>query len=83
MALLGGAVIELDSHPDPNKGPDHRLSKDPSHRSEILAILTSRLQTLSLHDLCLEVLILHGNELRLFGTKAFPPTRNINVTYLT
>ncbi len=34
--------------------------------------------------LCLEVLIVHGNELCLFrGAKAFPPTRTINVTYLT
>ena len=28
--------------------------------------------TLRLHELCLKILIVHGNELRLFWTKAFP-----------
>ncbi len=32
-----------------------------------------RQPTLRLHDLCLEVLTVHGNKLRLFGAKAFPP----------
>ena len=31
-----------------------------------------RQPTLRLHDLCLEVLTVHGNELCLFGAKAFP-----------
>ena len=42
MNLWGVAVLGLDSHPDHNKGPDQRimrLSKDPSHRLLILAIL--------------------------------------------
>ncbi len=36
-----------------------------------------------LHDLCLEVLTVHGNELRLFWPKAFLPTHTINVARLT
>ena len=33
--------------------------------------------------LCLEVLTVHGTELRLFRAKAFPPTHTINVAHLT
>ncbi len=36
MYLWGVAVLELDSYPEHNKGPDPhtlRWSKDPSHRS--------------------------------------------------
>ncbi len=39
-----------------------------------------RQPTLWLHDLCLEVLIVHGNELRLFGARAFSLTHTINVS---
>ncbi len=49
-----------------------RLYKDPSHRSLILALLHSRQPTLWLHDLCLEVITLHGNELRLFFPRHNP-----------
>ncbi len=42
-----------------------------------------RQPTLWLHDLCLEVLTVHGTELRLFGAKAFLPTHTINVAHLT
>ena len=35
------------------------------------------------HDLCLEVLIVNGNEFCLFWTKAFHPTNTINVVHLT
>ena len=42
-----------------------------------------RKPTLLLHDLCLEVLTVHCNELRLFEAKAFPLTLTINVTHLT
>ena len=50
MFLWDVAVLELDIHPEHNKGPDPR----------------------TLHDLCLEVLTVHVNELCLFGAKAFP-----------
>ena len=69
--LWGVAVIELDSHPD-HKLRTLRLSKDPCHISLILSILHRRQPTLWLQDLCLEVLTVHGNELHLFGAKAFP-----------
>ncbi len=36
-----------------------------------------------MHDLCLEVLTVHCNALRLFWIKAFPPTHTISVAYLT
>ncbi len=41
-----------------------------------------RQQTLWLHDLCLEVLTLHGTKLHLFGAKSFPHTHTINVAHL-
>ncbi len=51
--------LELDSYPDHNKGPTHNVQVlrlipflDPNHTNW--------------HDLCLEVLTLHYNELRLF-----------------
>ncbi len=47
MDLWGVAVLMLDSNPDYNKGPRIlRLSKDPSHRSLILATVHSRQPTL-------------------------------------
>ena len=79
------AVLELDSHPDHYKGPDQctlRLSKDLSHISLFLAYIDNH-ASLRLHDLCLEVLTVHGNELLLFRAKTFPPTRTISVAYLT
>ncbi len=51
---------------DNNLGPDHfpgPKALDPNN---------CRQPTLWLHDLCLEVLTVHGIELRLFGAKAFP-----------
>ncbi len=36
-----------------------------------------------MHDLCLEVLTVHGNELRLFWGQGILPTRTINVAHLT
>ncbi len=33
--------------------------------------------------LCLDVLTIHGAELRLFEAKAIPPTHTINVAHLT
>ena len=57
---------------DNNLGPDRLV--DPNY---------CRQPTLWLHDLCLEVLTVHGNELRLFGAKAFPPTHTISVVHLT
>ncbi len=52
----------VDKHLGPDrlaglKGPDPNYCRQP---------------TLWLHDLCLEVLTLHGIELRLFWAKAFP-----------
>ena len=51
---------------DNNLGPDHLegpKALDPNF---------CRQPTLWLHDLCLEVLTVHGTELSLFGTKALP-----------
>ncbi len=62
---------------DNNLGPDRLAGPkalDPNY---------CRQPTLSLHDLCLEVLSVHGNKLRLFGAKAFLPTHTINVEHLT
>ena len=51
---------------DNNLGPDHLEGPealDPNY---------CRQPNLRLHDLCLEVLTVHGIELRLFRAKAFP-----------
>ncbi len=50
MNLLGVAVLELDSYPDHNKGPDPcnlRWSIDPSYRPLFLAILQHLQQTIA------------------------------------
>ena len=62
---------------DNNLGPDRLAGPkdlDPN---------CCRQPTLYLHNLCLEVLTVHGTELRLFGAKVFPPTHTINVAHLT
>ncbi len=49
-----------------NLGPDRSAGQktlDPNYY---------RYQTVCLHDLCLEVLTVHGTDLRLFEAKAFP-----------
>ena len=45
-------------------------------------LIHSRQPSLSLHDLCLEILTVHGNELSLFGTKAFPLLKLFDVLCL-
>ncbi len=75
MYLWDVLVLELDSHHDHNKGAEPRTlywSEEQSRRLYILDILHSKQPTLWLHYLCTEVLTVHGNELRLFGVKAFP-----------
>ena len=74
MYLCGLAVLELEKPYLPKGNRPHTLclSKDLYHRSYILAILHSRQPTVWLHDLCQEVQTGHGNELLLFGAKAFP-----------
>ncbi len=62
---------------DNNLGPDRLAGPkalDPNY---------CRQQTLWLHDLYLEVLTVHGNELHVFGGKAFAPTHTIYVVHLT
>ncbi len=62
---------------DNNLGPD-RLAYPKALDSNYC-----RQPTLWLHDLCQEVLTVHGIELRLFWAKAFPPAHTINVAHLT
>ena len=61
---------------DNNLGPD-RLAGPKS----LIISPTIADPTLWLHDLCVEVLTVHGNELSLFWAKALP--RTINVVRLT
>ncbi len=59
---------------------DNNLGLDRLAGPKALDLKYCRQPTLWLHDLCcLEVLTGIGNELRLFGAKAFPPTHTINV----
>ncbi len=44
-------VLELDCHPDHNKGPDHAPCACPSHRSLILAILQYETKETSVPEL--------------------------------
>ena len=60
------AVLELVSHPDHTKGPP-----DPCTLRALRPIPFIDPNHTTLHELCLEVLTVHGNELRLFGPKAF------------
>ena len=56
---------------------DNNLWLDRTAGSKALDPYYDIQPTLSLHDLCLEVLTLNGTELRLFVAKAFPPTHTI------
>ena len=51
---------------DNNLGPDHLAGPKAIYPNYC------RQPTLLLHDLCLEVLTVHGTEVRLFGAKALP-----------
>ncbi len=67
MFYRGVPVLVFDSHPDHNKGPNlrtMRMSQDPSP-IYVLTTLLNIQPTLRLHDPCLEVLPVHGNELHL------------------
>ena len=61
---------------DTNLGPDRLAGTkalDPNHCRQLI---------LTLHDLCIEVIIVHGIELCLFEAKAFPLLFNIgHLTY--
>ncbi len=62
---------------DNNLGPDRLAGTkalDPNY---------CRQPTLRLHNLCLEVLTVHGIKLRLFLGQGIPPTHTINVAHLT
>ena len=67
MNLWGFAVLELDSHPDHNKGPDQAPCACPETNpiDSQTTTYNSRQPTIRLYNLCLEVLTVHGNELRL------------------
>ncbi len=54
-------ILELDIHPDHNKGPDPRT---------LPHYITDK-QLFDLHALNLEVITVHGNELRMTETKLF------------
>ena len=69
--ILPHGTVDNNLRPDRLVGPK---ALDPNY---------CRQPTLWLHDLCLEFLTVHGNELRLFGAKASPHTHTINVAYLT
>ena len=51
---------------------DNNIGTDRLAGSKALDPNYCRQQTLCLYDTCLEVLNVHGTELRLFGAKAFP-----------
>ncbi len=71
MNLRGVAVLALNSHPYLNVGPSH---------APCACQKTNRIR---LQHQCLKVLIVPGNELRLFWAKVFSPTLTINVAQLT
>ncbi len=84
MNLWGVAVLELDSRPDHNKGPDQRtlhLSKDPSYTYMILDPSHTKQQTTNL----LIVRPLFGSPncacywITIVLDQGFPPSRTINV----
>ncbi len=60
IRLIPQGTVDNNLGPDRLEGPK---ALDPNY---------CRRPTLLLHDLCLEVLTVHGTELRLFGAKAFP-----------
>ena len=62
---------------------DNNLGQDSFTGPKALIPSYCRQLSHCLHNLYLEVLTIHGTELRLFGAKAFPPTHTINVAYLT
>ncbi len=61
--LWGVVVLEIDSFPDLNKGPDPSL---------ILTTLKTDNQPYYCTTFVKEVVSVHGNELCLFGSKVFP-----------
>ncbi len=65
MNILGVVLLQLDRHPDHNKEPDLA-----SQRSLILATL--HIQPFDIARPLSGGPNLHGNELRMFGAKAFP-----------
>ena len=60
IRLIPQGTVDNNLGPDRLEGPN---ALDPNY---------CRQQTLWLHDLCLEVLTVHGTEFRLFGANAFP-----------
>ncbi len=62
---------------------DNNLGQDLFAGPKALDHYYCKQPTLWLHVLCLEVLTVHGTELRMYGAKAFPSTHTINVVYLT
>ncbi len=60
---------------------DNNLGQERFGGPKVLDPYYCRQPTLWSHDLCLEVITVHGTELRLFGAKAFPLTRNIGTTF--
>ena len=65
------------------RNTSHPLKHTPL-RIKVLRVQSPfRQLTLWLYDAFLEVLTVHGNELRLFKSQGFPPTLTIHVTRLT
>ncbi len=80
MYLWRVVVLELDSHPDQNKGPGHApcaclKTHSIDHRSYPYYLADQQPFDCTT--------FMHGNEFSIFGAKAFPPTRTINATHLT
>ncbi len=83
MNLWVVAVLELDSHLVYNKRPDHATCAcQKTHPIDYWFQLYYIADNQPFYFF-LEVLTVHGTELRLFGAKAFFPTRTINVMHLT
>ena len=71
MRVPHGTVLDNNLGPGRMTGPE---ALDTNHLNN---------QPFLLHDLCLEVLTVYGNELRLFPAKTTLPTYTINVAHLT
>ncbi len=74
-------VVTYESYPQ--RTVDNNIGPDRFEGSKALDLNYCRQPTLWLHDLCLEVLTVHGIELHLLRAKAVPPTHTINVALLT
>ncbi len=90
MSCCHVVVLEFDSHPEHNKGPDHATCAGlQTHLIYHSSQPNYNIKYQTTNPLIVRYLFgtvhgneLHGNELRLFGAKAFLHTRTITVAHL-